>query len=381
MRSGLYKMQKAGYKAFIPTNLPPLPEINMDEELTKKLTEACLLLARLDGLAYSLPNVDLFIAMYVKKEALLSLQIEGTQASLENIFEFESGLALENLADIMEVVTYIKALKYGMERLKILPLSLNPIKEVHAILLSQSRGNDKSPGEFKLSQNWIGPRSSTLATAAYVPPPPERSVESMVYLEHYIQQPSTYPVLIDCALIHYQFETIHPFRDGNGRVGRLLITLYLICKGLVEKPLLYLSYFFRRNRQEYYDRLMMVRNTGNYEQWVHFFLTGVIETSQKVIDDIRSILELQKLHQQLLFERRVSSPLAMMLLDYLFYTPIITSAAIQKKFQITHPTASSLLKLFTGLSILQEVTGKERSKRYVYGQYLAILTEGTLDKV
>lgn len=377
MRSGQYIQQINGYKAFIPTQLPPQPPLNIDEGLSKKLSQATMLLARLDGLAYTLPNMNLFITMYVKKEALLSSQIEGTQASLENVFEFESGMIPENIRDVEEVVNYVKAMNFGMQRLKTLPMSLRLIKELHEILLDQTRGKDKTPGEFKRSQNWIGAPGSTLNTAAFVPPPPHEAQQAMGDLEKYIHESAHYPELIECALIHYQFETIHPFLDGNGRVGRLLISLYLYWKGIVEKPLLYLSYYFKKNRQEYYDRLTLTRTTGNYEQWVEFFLAGVIETSNAAIEDIKEILELQNHHQKLLFEKRISSPFAIILLNNLYYTPIIDLKDVQKALSISHPTASHLVAQFVSLGILQAIPGKKRSIRYAYGKYLEILSQGT----
>jgi Fic family protein len=376
-RSGGYVSQPTGYKAFIPTPLPPEPPLVIEGDLTKKLAQATLLLARLDGLAYTLPNTDLFITMYVKKEALLSSQIEGTQASLEDIFDFESGMAIDNINDVEEVVNYVKALNYGIERLKTFPMSLRLIKELHSILLTQTRGKEKTPGEFKRSQNWIGAPNSNLHTAIFIPPPPAETLQALSDLEKYMYTDSSLPELIDCALIHYQFETIHPFLDGNGRVGRLLITLYLFWKGIVEKPLLYLSYYFKKNRQEYYDRLTMVRTTGDYEQWVNFFLKGVIETSESAIDNTKKILKLQAQDQALLLNKKVSSPLSIALLSQLFYTPIVSIADVQKTFKVTTPTASHLINQFVDLGIMREVTGKKRAKRFVYSQYLAILSEGT----
>lgn len=376
-KSGEYKVQVGGYKAFIPNPLPPKPPIQLNEELTKKLTQASLYMAKLDGLAFTLPNMDLFISMYVKKEALLSSQIEGTQASLEDIFEFENGMAMENVNDIEEVVNYIKALNYGIERLKTLPMSLRLIKELHEILLNQARGKDKAPGELKKTQNWIGSPGSSVQNALFVPPPPQESLEAMKELEEYMHNDEALPELINCALIHYQFETIHPFLDGNGRVGRLLITLYLYWKGIIDKPLLYLSYYLKKNRQEYYDRLMLVRNKGDYEQWILFFLEGVIETSDLAIKDIKKILELHSEHQRLLWENKISSPLAIVVLESLFYKPIISIGDVQEQFQISHPTASNIIEQFIKLKIIKEITGKKRDKRYAYTRYLEILSQGT----
>lgn len=376
-RSGSYVNQPAGDKTFVPAPLPPQPAIKIDENLQKLLWDATLLLERLDAMAYALPNVDLFIAMYVKKEALLSAQIEGTQASLEDIFEFEKGARLENVNDVVEVVNYIKALHYGMDRLNSLPMSLKLIKELHAILLDGVRGAEKTPGEFRRTQNWIGAPGCTLKTASFIPPSPAEALKAMGDLELYMHENSALPELINCALIHYQFETIHPFLDGNGRLGRLLITFYLYWRGILKKPLLYLSYYLKQNRREYYDRLTMVREKGDYEQWVTFFLTGIVQTCQDATENIKKILQLRETHQALLWEKKISSPLAIMLLDKLFYTPLIGISDVQKEFKIPHQSASNLIGQFEKIGILKEVTGKKRGRRFVYASYLEILSEGT----
>ena len=326
-RSGVYVKQTTGYRAFIPTPLPPKPAIKIERELQNLLSRADMALARLDGVAQMLPNVDLFIAMYVKKEALLSSQIEGTQASLDDLFAYESGDKLENLNDVTEVVNYVKAMNYGLNRLQSLPMSLRLIKEIHALLLEGARGSERLPGEFKRSQNWIGPPGCTLNEASYVPPPPHEALEAMGALERYFHDKERLPILVDCALIHYQFETIHPFLDGNGRMGRLLITFYLCWKGVLHKPLLYLSYYFKKNRQEYYDRLNMVRETGDYEQWVDYFLKGVVDIAGAAMDTARQILELQTNHRRLLWEKKISSPIAVGILEQLFYCLLYTSDA------------------------------------------------------
>jgi Fic family protein len=376
-RSGTYIKQITGYRAFIPAPLPPKPPVKIEGTLHNLLSRADMALARLDGLAEMLPNVDLFIAMYVRKEALLSSQIEGTQASLDDLFAFESGKKLENVNDIKEVVNYVKALDYGIDRLQTLPMSLRIIKEIHAILLEGVRGSDRSPGEFKKSQNWIGPPGCTLNEATFVPPPPYETSEAMGNLEQYIHKKVELPVLIDCALIHYQFETIHPFLDGNGRVGRLLITFYLYWKDVLHKPLLYLSYYFKKNRQEYYDRLNMVRNTGNYEQWIDFFLKGITDTATSAMNTARKILELQTKHRRLLWEKRISSSIAVGILEHLFYTPVVSTGQLAKKFDISYQAASTIVSQMEKAGILKETTGRKRDKRFVYSDYLNILAEGT----
>jgi Fic family protein len=376
-RSGVYVKQTTGYRAFIPTPLPPKPAVKIEKELQTLLSRADMALARLDGVAQMLPNVDLFIAMYVKKEALLSSQIEGTQASLDDLFAYESGDKLENLNDVTEVINYVKAMNYGLDRLESLPMSLRLIKEIHAILLEGARGSERLPGEFKRSQNWIGPPGCTLNEASYVPPPPHEAVEAMGALERYFHDKERLPILVDCALIHYQFETIHPFLDGNGRMGRLLITFYLCWKGVLHKPLLYLSYYFKKNRQEYYDRLNMVRETGNYEQWVDYFLKGVENISGAAMDTARQILELQTNHRRLLWEKKISSPIAVGILEQLFYTPTVSIPQVAERFNVSYQAASTIVAQLEKVQILREITGRKRDKRYVYSDYLDIIAEGT----
>jgi Fic family protein len=376
-RSGLFITQPTNYKAFIPSDLPPTPVINIDPEMQKLLEDATMLLSRLDGIAYTLPNSEIFIAMYVKKEALLSSQIEGTQASLEDIFEFERGAKPENINDVNEVVNYIKALNYGITRLAEIPMCLKLIKELHTILLQKTRGAEKTPGEFKKSQNWIGAAGCNLNTAAFVPPPPKEAETAMGHLEKYMHKKSRLPVLIDCALIHYQFETIHPFLDGNGRLGRLLITFYLYWKDILKKPLLYMSYYLKKNRLEYYDRLTLVRKNNDYEQWIKFFLQGIIEISKAAIENTRKILDLKEQHQKIILKHKVPTITKIMLLNKLFNTPIISVNEIQKEFKISHQSASKLISNFEQLGILKEITGKKRDRKFAYYKYLEILSEGT----
>ena len=376
-RSGKLVTQIGGYKAFVPEKLPPSPHIRTEGTLQNLLSQADTALARLDGMGYFLPNADLLIAMYIRKEALLSSQIEGTQASLEDIFEYESGDKPENINDVAEVINYIRALNYGIERLKTLPMSLRLIKEIHGVLLEGTRGGDKAPGEFRKTQNWIGPQGSTLKDARYIPPPPHEVVKTMGDLEQYIHKGRKLPVLIDCGLIHYQFESIHPFLDGNGRVGRLLITFYLYFRKVLHRPLLYLSYYFKKNRQEYYDRLDVVRNKGAYEQWINFFLKGVVETADSAVETARKILELQTKHRELLWKKKLSSPLAVGILERLFKKPYVSVNDVAKEFSISFQAASTLVSQLEGIGILHEITGKKRDKRFIYGEYITILSEGT----
>ena len=376
-RSGNYILQPTGYRAFIPSPLPPSPPISMSEELILQLSEADIALGGLDMMGHLLPNVDHIIAMYVRKEALLSSQIEGTQASLEDIFEYESAAPLENLHDVEEVVNYIKAMNYGLERLREFPMSIRVIKEIHAILLTGTRGQEKTPGEFKRSQNWIGPAGGGLKQASFVPPPPLEALEAMGQLELYLHRENAVPVLVNCALIHYQFETIHPFLDGNGRLGRLLITFYLCWKRVMVKPLLYLSYYFKLHRQEYYDRLDAVRAHGNYEQWIGFFLRGITWTSKSVLETTKQVLKLAETNKRLLLDRRLSTPLAMALLDYLTVKPLVSIQEIADHLQAAYTTVSPLVNQFVDLGILKEMTGKKRDRRFLYWEYMDCLAEGT----
>ncbi len=376
-RSGGYIQQITGYKAFIPAPLPPDPAIKLDGTLQNLLSKADMSLARLDGMGYILPDVNFFIAMYVRKEALLSSQIEGTQASLKDLFGHESGDKPGNGNDVSDVVNYVKALNHGIERLGAFPMSLRLIKEIHEILMANVRGSERKPGEFKQAQNWIGPSGCTLNDATFIPPPPHESAKAMGDLEHYIHTEAQLPVLIDTAMIHYQFETIHPFLDGNGRLGRLLITFYLYWKNALNRPLLYLSYFFKRNRQEYYDRLQMVRETGNYEQWITFFLKGVVETADSAMETAKKILGLQSDHRSLLWKKKISSPIAVGMLESLFHKPYVSVNDIAKEFNVSFQTASTLVSQFEKAGILEETTGRKRDKRYVYAEYVNILSEGT----
>lgn len=377
MRSGIYITQQTGYKAFIPSNLPPTPPFQLDGTLHHLLSSANIALGRLDTMGFLLPNVDHIIAMYVRKEALLSSQIEGTQASLEDIFEYESAATVDNVEDVEEVVNYIKALNHGLERIKDFPMSIRLIKEIHQILLANGRGKERTPGEFKKSQNWIGPGGSTLKNVSFIPPPPAEALDAMGQLELFMHRESELPILILCALIHYQFETIHPFLDGNGRLGRLLITFYLCWKKVMQKPLLYLSYYFKLHRQEYYDRLNLVRDRGDYEQWISFFLKGIIWTSDSALENIKNVLAIAEKHKKQLLREKVSSPLAIALLDILFLKPIVSSQEVATRLDISKQTAQTLIKQFVALEILRETTGKKRDRRYSYWEYLECLSEGT----
>ena len=377
MRSGKYITQSTGYKAYIPSNLPPKPSILIVDDIKNLLIDANMAIGKIDAIGEFVPNIEHIIAMYIRKEALLSSQIEGTQASLDDIFEYESKIPLKNINDVEEVINYIKALNHGIERLKEFPMSIRLIKEIHKILLQQTRGDNKTPGEFRKTQNWIGPPGSTLMSANFVPPTPHDALDAMSNLEKYLHRNLDLPILIDCALIHYQFETIHPFLDGNGRLGRLLITFFLHWKKTLKKPLLYLSYFFKLHRQEYYDRLNLVRDKGDYEQWIIFFLKGVIWSSESALLTIKKILNLADSHRKLLISKKIATPLAIAFLEYLFEKPHVSIKNVSKYLDISFQSAKTLITQFSKLKILKEITGKKRDMRFSYWEYIAILSEGT----
>ena len=377
-RAGKFVIQPAGYRAFVPKPLPPSPAIRYDEEIQSLLSKADRSLARLDGITTVLPNPDLFIAMYVKKEALLSSQIEGTQASLEGVLEFEADLIpKESLDEIKEVIHYVKALNYGMGRLKELPMSLRLIKEIHKILLEETRGAHRNPGQFRRSQNWIGPPGFPLSDAIFVPPPPDQVMPAMGELEKFLHQESNIPPLVKIGLIHAQFETIHPFLDGNGRIGRLLITFYLFWKEILSKPLLYLSFYLKKKRPEYYDLLMKVRIDGAWEEWITFFLKGISETSEEAAKSAREIIQLKEKLMAELYKSSIASIYAVRLIDLLFEIPLISTKEIIDKLKISKETANELVKKFEKIGILKEITGKQRYKKYSFKRYIEIIARGT----
>ena len=373
MRAGKYVKQLDGYRAFIPASLPPKPPVAMDAELARLLSEADHALGRLDGVTSVLPNPDLFVSMYVRHEAVLSSQIEGTQSTLEDVLEFEiDAKGEEHPKDVEEVVNYVRAMNYGLKRLNELPLSLRLIREIHGRLLEGVRGANRTPGEFRRSQNWIGPANCTLATATFVPPPVHEMQEALGNLEKFLHDSTSYPALIHCGLAHAQFETIHPFLDGNGRVGRLLITFLLCERGILKLPLLYLSHYLKFHRAEYYDRLMAIRNDGNWEGWLKFFLKGVKEVSRSATERAKRILDLRRNHRKLIRDKANNQANAARLLDYLFEQPIVTVRLVEQRVKCAFVTADRLLKQFAEFGIVTEVTGGQRNRRYEYSPYLEL---------
>lgn len=376
-RAGQYIEQIEGYRAFVPNPLPPVPEIVMDQEMWNLLSQADRALGRLDGATDALPNPDLFVFMYVRKEAVLSSQIEGTQASLIDVLEFESqALEPDNPQDVAEVVNYISAINYGLERLKELPVSLRLIREIHQKLMEGVRGAERNPGEFRRSQNWIGAGGCSLAEASYVPPPPYEMLRSLDNLEKFLHNPQPMPILIKVGLAHAQFETIHPFLDGNGRTGRLLITFLLCEQNILQRPLLYISYYFKKYRTEYYDRLQAVRDSGNWESWLKFFLRGVYEVAQEATATARRIVNLKEEHRQLVLNtmgRRSGNAIA--LLESLYFRPIFTVEHAEKITNLSYPNANTLVKDLGDIGLLQEITGQKRNRAFSYEPYLTIFRD------
>lgn len=377
-RSGNYVLQPAGYRAFIPAPLPPNPDIDLSGDMVAILSDADRALARLDGISQILPDADLFVAMYSMKEAVLSSQIEGTQSSLIDVLKFEAGRKQNrNAADVEEVTNYVAAMQYGLDRLETLPLSSRLLRDIHSVLMQGVRGGHLTPGEFRTSQNWIGPAGATLSEATFVPPPADQLDAALSDLEKFIHGEDAIPPLVKCALIHYQFETIHPFLDGNGRIGRLLITFYLCWLGVLERPLLYLSYYLKKNREAYYSRLSAVREHDNYEQWIAFFLAGVVDVSKQATLTARRIFELQERDVRRILSAGITSPHIISLLRTLFKDPVISTPRVKESLGVTYQTANNLVSRLTKLGILKELTGSPRYRLYSYEEYLRIIEEGT----
>ncbi len=376
-RAGILKRMQSDYECFIPHNLKDL-KINIDDDMNRLINRAYLLLGRLDGMAITLPDIDLFVSMYVQKEAVISSQIEGTQASLVDVLQKDR--KNEKIKDTEEIVNYIKATNYAFKRLNDLPLCMRLIKETHAVLLSNVRGEEKMPGEFRKSQNWIGHAGSTLQNASFIPPAPNEMDICLSDLEKYMHEETVISNLIKIALIHYQFETIHPFLDGNGRMGRLLIILFLKEQGLIEYPVLYLSYFFKKNRSKYYELLNNVRIKGDFEEWVKFFIEGICEISEDAIISIQKIVELKKNDTEKirsLTKGNISNLLSVY--DYLLKHPFIEADDVKDLLDLSKPTINKILDNLTELGILELVDEeKKRYRQYVYKKYVDILSEGTI---
>ncbi|MBL8379410.1 MAG: Fic family protein [Burkholderiales bacterium] len=376
-RAGRYITQPTGYRAFIPAPLPPQPALALGGELPGLLSAADRALGRLDGSVLTLPNPDLFVFMYVRKEAVLSSQIEGTQSSLQDLLAAEAQLFEQTLPrDVDEVINYVRAMNHGLARLTELPVSVRLIREIHAELMHGVRGGRLQPGELRTSQNWIGPAGCTLSTATFVPPPHHAVPAALGDLENFLHANDDLPLLVKIALAHVQFETVHPFLDGNGRVGRLLITFLLTERGVLHKPVLYLSHYFKQHRQTYYDRLQAVRDQGAWEAWLAFFLRGVIEVAGEAAETARQILLLREAHRSAITAQlgRTAGN-GHKVLESLFDRPIVAVSDVQKMTGITYVAANSLVSRLVKLGVLNEMTGYARNRRFRYAPYIALFNE------
>jgi Fic family protein len=372
-RAGSFVRQPSGYAAFVPAPLPPIPSIEVDTDLLRLLSTADLALGRLDGLVQVIPDPDLFVGMYVRREAVLSSQIEGTQSTLEDLLEVELEPAATARAggDVHDIVNYIAAMHHALDQ-NVLPLSLRLIREIHGVLLRDGRGASATPGEFRTSQNWIGPQGASLTSATFVPPTIADMHAALNDFELFLHADARGALLIDIGLAHGQFETIHPFIDGNGRVGRLLITFLLVHHGVLRQPLLYLSHFFKLNRPEYYDRLTAIRLHGDWEGWLRFFLRGVAETAAEATATAESIFELRERHRAAALE---AGPNGLRLLSLLFRRPVLNVGLVTQNLEVSFPTANRLVARFVELGILREVTGQRRSRVFRYEQYVSLFDD------
>lgn len=363
------------YWAFIPNPLPPATLDKFSAEFVRILSEADRGIGVLKSLSKLIPNPNLLVAPYIRKEAVQSSRIEGTQASLSDIFYYEASKEKPKHTDILEVLNYVRAMNHGLSRLKELPLSLRLVKEIHLKLMEGVRGEKMKPGEFRTSQNWIGPSGCSLVDAIYVPPPVPEMNKALGQWEKFLHSDDSMVPLIKCGLMHYQFEAIHPFLDGNGRVGRLLITFYLYEKDYLKYPILYLSDFFERYRNEYYDLLLGVSQDGNWDAWLKYFIRGVAEQSKVAEETGHKILDLQKKYRQQLQKDSVSMPV-FHLLDMLFLNPFVSLPGVSDYLKITWPTAKASVERLVKLGILKEVSGRKRSRIYCAEELLNILAEG-----
>ncbi len=377
-RAGRYVLQPTGYRAFIPVPLPPSPPLNLAGPLREKLSSADYALGRLDGAVLTLPNPDLFVFMYVRKEAVLSSQIEGTQSSLQNLLAAEARLFDPDTPhDVNEVVNYVRAMNYGLARLAELPVSVRLIREIHRELMRGVRGSRLQPGQLRTSQNWIGPGGCTLATATFVPPPPHEVPQALSDLERFIHDGGGLPPMVQVGLVHAQFETIHPFLDGNGRIGRLLIAFLLTEKRLLSKPVLYLSHYFKQHRSEYYERLQAVRDAGDWEGWLSFFLNGVIEVSNQATHTAAAILRMREEYRARITDHlgRAAAN-GQRVMDRLFDHPIVTVAKVREWLDITPAGANQIVARLEGIGLLREITGYARNRRFRFDPYLRLFEEG-----
>lgn len=374
MSFGEYVRQPGGHESYVPARLS---EFDVElEPLFRANSDADRALARLDAVTELLPNPELFVRMYVRKEAVLSTQIEGTQASMLDLIDDEAGDSpREKRDDLREVKNYVTALEYGIETLEDLPISRRLVCQIHRRLLEGVRGQNLAPGTLRRDQNYIGPPGASLQEATFVPPPPVRVPELLNDLAAFINEDRRYPILIRAALAHQQLETIHPFLDGNGRLGRLLVSLMLIEGGTLQQPILYLSEYFRRRRQEYYDRLQAIRDDGELTEWLLFFLEAVRDVSENGTETVRAIRRLREEHRQLITDEISNPGKGYALLEALFEQPAVTVRQVEEVIDMSYQVANKLVGDFERLGLLTEVTGQKRNRRYHYQPYLAIFGE------
>lgn len=367
--SGKLVRAVGGYWAFVPGALPP--KLEWDDSLVSVMSRADIALGTLSGLGETLPNPHLLIYPFIRREAVLSSRIEGTQSSLSDLLLFEA-TQVEKRGDVREVQNYVRAMEYGLKRLTELPLSLRFIRELHGILMEGVRGQHATPGEFRQSQNWIGSPGAVLDDATYVPPPVPEMQECLSQLEKFLHAETKLPPLVEAALVHYQFEAIHPFLDGNGRIGRLLVALLLCQRNVLSKPLLYLSAFFEQHRDTYYDLLLNVSSAGAWRQWIEFFLKAVVEQSGDAVSRSRRLQELQHSYMQLAREKRLA-PTAAQLVDLVLMKPVISAKTVQESLKVTPQGARKAINVLVDVGILTEVTGRKRDKAYAAKEVLKAL--------
>ena len=377
-RTGRYVRQPGGFRAFYPSELPFAPPVRYDAELQYILSRADQAIGRLDSSADMIPNPDMFVRMYVQKEAIHTSQLEGvTQASLSQFLEQEAIQENKTSADERaEVRNYVLATNYALERLDSLPLGLELVKETHRILLQGGRGSEFTPGQFRTRQNWIGRPGSDIHSADFVPPPPDVMEDCLDDLERYIQEEDLTPDLVKAGLMHYQFETIHPFRDGNGRMGRLMITLYLCEKGILKRPLLYLSEFLNEHKGEYYARLKAASVNGDLEGWLKYILTAIWRVAESAGRTAQRILALREEHRHLVERVQRRSGNGLRLLDHLFQDPVVSANTVAEVLGVTFPTANNLLKLFVDQGILEEIDTSRNIRLFRYQSYIALMEQG-----
>jgi Fic family protein len=365
-------------RAFVPNPLPPDPAIQLSPEIQDLMERATLALGRFDGMTTILPDPSLFLYSYVRKEAVLSSQIEGTQSTLSDLLLFENeAISTVPLDDVREASNYVFALQHGLRRIKEgMPVSLRLLKETHAILLSKGRGSEKEPGEFRRSQNWFG--GSRPGNATFVPPPPDYLMDCLGALEKFLHNdPVKTPLLIKAALAHVQFQTIHPFLDGNGRIGRLLVSFLVCVEGAIREPILYLSLYFKKNRQEYYDLLQDVRINGDWERWIAFFLTGIQHTAHEAASTARRLMVLAADDEQKIQTLGRGAGSALRVHGLFKRQPLTSIAGASKILNLSFPAVTTALSNLQKLGVVDEITGKQRSRLFAYREYLKILSEDT----